>query len=858
MIMRRLISYLSLSFTAFLLIGFNVLSVIGGLNANLEFTSGREMVFRISDKLSEDTLYSSNEEATKVAETMVSRLESALVTKYDVYVEGNNQVRVTVSESSETKYTRLEKYLAFDAEFTLCTKTEVCATNEQMFDGETARVEYRGQNPFVVIPVKDPTYLKEVLVTEAEGSTPGQDAGGETTGDGELLLWAGKVEEDSYEASLDNPEIQEKIVLRFTTGSMWWNAETTDELAAGISPSKYGTPNANNIFDAAAVSQANEEAIYYRNLFNASALDVNVEFLYSTPIAPSIESILSLEEVLTLSLGRTFFATLGAAIASIVVLFILYKFAAVGLITTTAVSLFVSSIAFVWLKLEFSSAALLALFTIASLGVFTGGVYLTTFRREVYAGRSLKKAHIEANGQIFPLVFDITVVALVFGLFAYLFGGNLVRNFSVLLMIGSLSNLIFAYLGNRVVYGLLFNDFYIQHHLKLVALDDKLIPNLVKDEKPVYFGRFAARDFTSKGKLISPIAFTGALLSLLALVLLTTFDIPVIQPVLGQGETRLYVEVKEFSQFDTTADVEEKILDQILIDDEALVYNDSTLSVHEFSRREDDIQVDYRLFVTNLEVSIEEDTVFTFTGDGFEAEDFDTLLEHIVFGYYEDEQVSMIGFYDVTAVTNQPTVSEIAFGALIALLFVGVYLIFRTSLATSFATLLVAGSTSLVTLGLFVATRIPSSSILALSLLLVSFMTTVLVLAIFARSRGLLATIKDRKLIIDDYTLAIKKATSQSASFVFLTLLTLLYPALTFVGVGPSPLQGLFASVLVGVALSAWFVTGIIPISFKPFYRLFKGFGSLITLPVRKASVKVAASGRSNEPQESTFIGIND
>jgi hypothetical protein len=316
--------------------------------------------------------------------------------------------------------------------------------------------------------------------------------------------------------------------------------------------------------------------------------------------------------------------------------------------------------------------------------------------------------------------------------------------------------------------------------------------------------------------------------------------------------------VKEFSQFDTTADVEEKILDQILVDDEALVYNESTLTVHEFSRREDDLQVDYRLFVTNLEVSIQEDTVFTFTEDGFETDDFDTLLEHIVFGYYEDEQVSMIGFYDVTTITNQPTVSEIALGALIALLFVGVYLVFRTSIATAFATLLVAGSTSLVTLGLFIVTRIPSSSILALSLLLVSFITTILVLAIFARSKALLSTIKDRKLIVDDYTLAIKKATSQSASFVFLTLLTLLYPALTFVGVGPSPLQGLFASVLVGVALSAWFVTGIIPISFKPFYRLFKGVGSLITLPVRKANVKVTTSGRSNEPQESTFIGIND
>jgi hypothetical protein len=52
--MRRLFTYLILSITTFLLVGINFLSVIGRLNANLEFTSGREMVFRISDKENED------------------------------------------------------------------------------------------------------------------------------------------------------------------------------------------------------------------------------------------------------------------------------------------------------------------------------------------------------------------------------------------------------------------------------------------------------------------------------------------------------------------------------------------------------------------------------------------------------------------------------------------------------------------------------------------------------------------------------------------------------------------------------------------------------------------------------------
>jgi hypothetical protein len=110
-----------------------------------------------------------------------------------------------------------------------------------------------------------------------------------------------------------------------------------------------------------------------------------------------------------------------------------------------------------------------------------------------------------------------------------------------------------------------------------------------------------------------------------------------------------------------------------------LAFDEESLSVFEFSRREDDLNIDYRLYVASVNVSMDEETLFVFTGDDFESNNFDTLLEHVVFGYYEDEQVSLVSFNEGRQITNQPTVSEIAFGALVALLLVGVYLVFRTS-----------------------------------------------------------------------------------------------------------------------------------------------------------------------------------
>jgi preprotein translocase subunit SecF len=838
--------------TTFLLIGFNLLSVVGGLNANLEYSSGREMVFRISDKATDDILFSDDTLVRDIADTMIERLENAFVSKYDVWVEGNNQIRVTVSEATDLKYERLATYLAFDADFTISTKTEISATSDQMFDGQVARVEYRGQTPFVVIPLKDASYLKEVLVTEAEGTSSDQG-----NSDGELLLWAGKTEEDNYEDSLNDAQMREKIILRFTTSSMWWDADTQQELASAIAPSKFGSPNANNIFDAAAVTQANEEAIYYRNLFNATSLPVNVELLFSTPVQPTLEPVLNLGEILTLSWSQTLIASIVSFVLFAAVFIYLYRLPALGALATSALSLFLSFYAFVWLKLEFSSAALVAMITIAVLGILTSVIYFTAFRREVYAGRSLKKAHIEASGSILPLVLDITLVSLIFGLFAYLFAGNLVQNFAVLLMIGAVSNLVIVYVGNQFLFGLLVGEFTLQTRLSLLAIKSTLIPNVANDEKPVYFGRFAGRDFTSKGTLLSPITFSVAFLALAASITLGVLNVPIVQPATLVDPSRLYLEVKDFSQFENTADVESKLLEAIEVDGEPLTYQES-IAIHELVRVEDEIDVNYRIYVVTLNTDLTDVALFQFVEDGFETDDINILLEHIVYAFYEDEQVSVVNLVETSAITNQPTVIEIALGTLIALSFVGVYLLLRQSFAKAFAVVTLSGTISLVTLGFFIATRIPVFSTMTLALLPVTLFSVISLLIIFAQSQSALSSLQKSTLSVDEVILSLRKATSLSATPIFVGLGGLLYVGLAFFGVGPSGLQGMAAALLLGTLFAALLVTSLLPNTFKPFYRLFKGFNIWLLRPRKKAGKRVIDNGRSSEPQEATYIGIND
>ena len=115
-----------------------------------------------------------------------------------------------------------------------------------------------------------------------------------------------------------------------------------------------------------------------------------------------------------------------------------------------------------------------------------------------------------------------------------------------------------------------------------------------------------------------------------------------------------------------------------------------------------------------------------------------------------------------------------------------------------------------------------------------------------------------RRPTMDEAILSLRKATSLSATPIFITLGSLLYVSLAFFGVGPASLQGLAATLLLGSLLAALLVTSLLPNTYKPFYRLFKGFNVWLLRPRKKEAKRMVDNPRSAEPQEATYIGIND
>jgi preprotein translocase subunit SecF len=273
----------------------------------------------------------------------------------------------------------------------------------------------------------------------------------------------------------------------------------------------------------------------------------------------------------------------------------------------------------------------------------------------------------------------------------------------------------------------------------------------------------------------------------------------------------------------------------------------------------------YRIFVAELDLEVTDNSMFVFNNgqpSEISSTTFNELLEDIISRVYEeDDEDVFIGFYPSTSITNQPTILDLTMGVLIALVIVGFYLSIRQGLATGFTSVLISGSIGLLALGFFIASRISSPDTIALSLLTLTYLSLLLIMVIFARAKEQLTLIKNHPITIDDSTLALKKASSQSASIIFLTALGLVYSGLTFLAIGPGALRGLFAAVLLGSGLAALFITAIIPATFKPFYQLFKGINPWLTfdwIPAKTKAGKPSTTNRGNEPQEATYIGIND
>ena len=151
--MRRLWSYILLALTSFILVGVGFVPLMRKTNANIDYQSGREILFHVEKKDDETEL--SEKQLGELADMMSERLQNQNVTRYEVDVQGNDTIAVILSQDYEKQYTNIIQYMEFDGSFALTNSAGMYAlADEFLVENGKASLETYNNYPCITLPVQ--------------------------------------------------------------------------------------------------------------------------------------------------------------------------------------------------------------------------------------------------------------------------------------------------------------------------------------------------------------------------------------------------------------------------------------------------------------------------------------------------------------------------------------------------------------------------------------------------------------------------------------------------------------------------------------------------------------------------------
>ena len=194
--MRRLWAYIILAFTAIVAMGASFVNVLTKVRSNIEYSEGREIVFRISEK-DDDTSDFENEDAVKnIANKMIERLNAQDVTQYRVSTQGYDTITVELKQDTINDYENIKTLLSFNGSLALTSKLNDSLIGDEFLSGSKSYIKSEQDVPSLNIPVGNKV---QELITKVKGYMEGEGANpdaGETSGEGEdqttsyfLYLW---------------------------------------------------------------------------------------------------------------------------------------------------------------------------------------------------------------------------------------------------------------------------------------------------------------------------------------------------------------------------------------------------------------------------------------------------------------------------------------------------------------------------------------------------------------------------------------------------------------------------------------------------------------------------------------------
>lgn len=853
----------------------------------------------------------------EVVETFETRLNNANITDYSLKTSGFDTIKINL-KTEETLYDDISSYLTNSWSYMASTfdgdplvgqtpkEIQESSGNANFFKAGSARVEFRNNYPFVVFDLADPeafnTVYQDAKKTEDEKNIKSKSFGSiQTLEDGEgesttketnkiyiLNNWVEGLDIKTLLSSEGNPnltpkQVKEHIITSFDAtkpDSFFWNYDDTlskeDQEKVVHEQIFFGTYNVantedNSIYDTVEQNRvtAYKKANIWANKFNSSVLEHGITLInqsgnnaFGDSIPPNYEYLVFMNQI---QWTNTLYIS---ALIAIVVVSLFYALnygmsSLVGIVTNLGI-LVVSLGLFNAFGAEFNIGAILALFVIIAVSIFSQTIFFKKIRNELYLGKNIKKAFQEGNRKSTWHLIDFSVIALILGVIAYLIPNTILNSFGALLIVGAILNVLLNGVVLRITAWLLYNSSYVLNHKKVISVDDKFIPNLANDEKPTYFDNFKKVGVKNNKILL----IIGAILLIGSIASITTSQIirgniynysaqkQGSEIVLRFDETN--VTESDVAQIETYVEtIKNTLQTKVFTLENKALFKDVEVEEYSYSylinkvtNKEyyfniplnSKLNIDDKIRIENSSGNIVEVTL---------SEGIDSVIRS------ELTKVDYIAINDIYLNVNDYNNYYSLIFSSIAIGIISIYLLFRFGIAKTILSILFIGGSLLITVGLFSIINGPFLSVITLGVLFLTMFGYMSICSYFIEEKQIMSENKRELTTLD----AKMEAFSEGVNLTYLHVVnSTLLVAFMIISMffTTSVNQYLIILIIIGMVIVTIFFNGLLlPLEMK-ISKLVELVQTKFKNRVRKEKKNKKESNKSDGPEEAVFIGIND
>ena len=827
--MRRFFGYLVIVFTVLAIALFDIQPQIEKVNSGLEITGGYEIVYRV-DEYDKD-----KNDIYEITKQVDKKLEQSGVKNYTVLSELDDtdsyyQIRIRMGAKNTTSLNYALKSVESTGSITVSTLDN--SGKECGLKRGTAKVNYAGSTPFVEVEVDsidDWTTLQSDAKTAYEEwmKENNQDTS-ESEITGIMIIWMDKAENDQYidciEETSDAIRMRNKILSIVPVDYFEKEKGTVKIASIGVGGE--------------ATNLTSESAHTIERIINGEEYEYKLTKLYSERIEPTAGSYI--QPLLIIS-------SCVLALGALVYLVAKYGFAGLTGFTSLVTSIFVNIIVFNLMKYTLTMMSFLGFIAAGLLSLTMIINYLDKFKNELYKGRNASKASGEAFRQALPTSIDLTIVSLLISIVSSYVATNEIRMMPVVMIIGSLLAMIVTLVINKIAMYWLTNSKLGLEKKKIFAVNEKLIPDVSKNECQKKFTFFKNTDFKKGGKRNFIIGITTSLVSIV--VVLALFLVPSVKTFNYTNDLSSSGKINITTQVTDILDDESKI--RKLIQDAGV----------EIEITDIQIGVGYDVVVDGEENTVDEvDYICITTKAPIEDDGIKAAIEGILNSEDYDE-AAQIAF--MASIPNDPTnkvSNSIVCIALFSALAVG-YFALRYKYTYGIASLATLLPTGAITVGLMAATRIPVNSLALSGVLLVVFVTALSQVTLFNKVKQLKRESKVKVTTYEQKEEIILASAKETMNTVLIMTLITTVIGICLCLILPNSLRVAYAGVLVASIIATlanrYILIPVLLFSEKHFsIRRLPKDPEKAKAKLQKRAKKARAS--SSEPEESIIPGIND